>query len=600
MRIQPFRLLSWRLLTTSIFALVLITILACGTTSPGDSPASGGDTTPATAAPAAATSAPATAPPASDAGPAPTAEPTQAPAVMQAEDQGKYGGILTGQNSGSVAHWSIWHCGSGGTCMAPTTPMFNGLVQYDGETPETLDIRGDLATEWSISEDGSVYTFRLHNDARWWDGMPITSEDVVYSLDQMVRTDEPRPRSGQIRPYYERSETIDPGTVAVHLKFPSTAFLQYQATEFMKILPKHHVETGVDLKKEDNILGSGPFRFKSYKKDVSIEYEKNEDYFKEGYPYFDGLKYFIIVDSSTILAAYLSGQVMMSTFSNSNLNIREGEQLQERIGDRAKIYYHGPIAWVGFLMNTQREPFDDPRVRRAIHLALHRQEFIDIFGNGKYHMGGPFPPDQWFSLSSEELLQLPGYRETEAGEKHPDDIAEAKRLLAEAGYPDGLETSTLAANFVNFPEMAQLAADQLRRFVDIQIEVQPAEPTAGYARYEAGDWESGFHGNGFLIMDPDAIIGGSYLAAGTRNYSRWEPNEIGSLFDAQIRETDQTARRELVQQMSQYLRDTDSHVAITHWQLTVWVVDARIQNFHLPPTLFAHNMKEHLWCDPSC
>ena len=530
----------------------------------------------------------------------PTAIPEATEMAPLVADQGRYGGVITGQNSGAVAHWSVWQCGSGGTCMTHTAPMYNGLVQFDGTTPEPLDIRGDLAREWTLDDAGMRYTFYLHEDARWWDGMPVTAEDVVFSLNGMVREDAPRPRAGQIRPYYQGSRVIDPTTVEIQLNFPSSAFLQYLGTEFMKIMPKHHVETGVDMKKEENILGSGPFKLKLHKKDVSSEYEKNQDYFKEGLPYVDGLKYFFIVDSSTILAAYLSGQVMLTTFGNSNLNIREGEQLQRRIGDQAKIYYPGPVAWVGFMMNTNREPFDDPRVRQAVHLALHRQDFIDIFGNGKYHMGGPFPPDTWFSLSSDELSQLPGYRVTAEGEKHPDDIARAKELLAEAGYPDGFKASIMAANFVNFPEMAQLAADQLRRSVNIRLEVQPAEPTAGYARYEAGDWQAGFQGNGFLILDPDAIIGGSYLASGTRNYSDWEPSEIRRLFDQQIREPDQAKRREIVREMSDYLRNTDSHVAITHWQLVVHIVDSRIQNFNVPATLFLHEMKEHLWCDPAC
>ncbi len=579
-----------RLIVVISVIVSIIAVIACSSTAPADSTDSG------SAAPAA------TAVESSSGAesPAPTAAPASTDAAPVASDRGRQGGILTAQNAGSVAHWSVWQCGSGGTCMTPTSPMHNGLVQYNGETAEPLDIRGDLASEWSVDDAGTTYTFRLRDNANWWDGTPVSADDVVYSLDEMKRDDVPRPRSGQFRPYYDRSEAIDPKTVAVYLKFPSAAFLQYQATEFVKILPKHHVETGVDMKKEENILGSGPFKLKQYKKDISIEYERNEGYFKEGMPYFDGLKYFIIVDTSTIVAAYLSGQVMMTTFANSNLNVRDGEQLQERIADRATVHYPGPLGWAGFMMNTSREPFNDVRVRRAVHLAIHRQPFQEIFGNGRYPIGGPFPPDQWFSLSSEELLDLPGYRETADGAKHPDDIAEAKRLLAEAGYPDGLETTTLAANFLGFPEMAQLAADQLRRFVNIKTEVQPAEPTAGYARYESNDWHSGVHANGFLILDPDAIIGGSYLATGTRNYSDWEPPRIRELFEEQIKQPDQAKRRELVQQMSEYLRDTDSHVAITHWTLTVWVVDSRIQNFNLPSTFSAHNMKEHLWCDPAC
>jgi peptide/nickel transport system substrate-binding protein len=585
MQKKPFNFPASRVIAGILLMVLVAGLAACGSTAPADT---GDDQAPMQAATA----------PASEA--APTAIPSDAAAAPAADDQGRYGGIITAQNTGSVAHWSVWHCGSGGTCMAPTAPLYSGLVQYNGETADPLDIRGDLATEWGVSEDGTSYTFHLHETAKWWDGMPVTAEDVVFSLDEMVRDDVPRPRAGQFRPYYESSRVIDPKTVEVTLKFASAAFLQFQATEFVKIKPMHHFGNDLDMKKEENILGSGPFKLSEYKKDISIEYEKYEDYHMEGMPYVDGLQYFIIPDSSTTLAAYLSGQVMMTTHQNSNLNIREGEQLQQRLGDRATVHFPGPTNWVGLMMNTEREPFNDVRVRRAMHLVTHRQPFIDTFGNGRYYLGGPFPPDQWFSLSTEELSELPGYRETADGEKHPDDIAEAERLLTEAGYPDGFETTILAANFLGFPDHAQLSADQLRRYLNITAEVQPAEATAGYARYEGGDWEMGVHGNGFLILDPDAIIGGSYLATGTRNYSRWEPPRITELFNQQIRETDQTKRREIVQQMADYMRNEDSHVIIMHWSRLVFVVDNRIQNFNLPATFSSHNNKAHLWCDPAC
>ena len=218
MKIAKHRL-SPRLIVTIVAMLAIAAVMACGSTAPSDSTIPGGDTAPAAGASGEV---------------APTAIPDQADTPAQTADIGQYGGIITAQNAGSVAHWSVWHCGSGGTCMAPTAPMFNGLVQYNGETAEPLDIRGDLATEWDISDDGTMYTFRIHEDANWWDGVPVTSDDVVFSLDEMVRNDVPRPRAGQFRPYYEGSEAIEPKTVAVTLKFPSAAFLQFQATEFVK------------------------------------------------------------------------------------------------------------------------------------------------------------------------------------------------------------------------------------------------------------------------------------------------------------------------------------------------------------------------------
>ena len=212
--------------------------------------------------------------------PVPKAQPVSTHNQAKAKPAGKYGGTIPMQVSGNVAHWDIMKCGSGGTCMSPTSPIYNGLVHYNGETAEPLDIRGDLATGWTLSEDGMSYVFSLPEDARWHDGTPITADDVVYSLDEMVRDDVPRPRSGQIRPYYKSSKALNPHSVQVDLKFQASAFLPFLATEFMKMWPKHHAGTGVDMGMEQNILGSGPFKMVEHTKDVGYKYVKNEDYFK--------------------------------------------------------------------------------------------------------------------------------------------------------------------------------------------------------------------------------------------------------------------------------------------------------------------------------
>ena len=527
--------------------------------------------------------------------PVPKAKPVSANTQAKAIAAGKYGGNIPMQISGNVAHWDIMKCGSGGTCMSPTSPIYNGLVHYNGETSEPLDIRGDLAKSWTLSEDGMSYTFTLPTDARWHDGAPITSDDVVFSLDEMVRDDVPRPRSGQIRPYYKSSKAIDPYTVQVDLKFQASAFLPFLATEFMKMWPKHHAGTGIDMGLEKNILGSGPFKMVEHAKDVSYKYEKNEDYFKEGLPYFDGMEFFIINDSSRVLAAYKAQQTLMSVYLNSNMNVREGKQLAKAMEGKGTVYFAGPTLWHSLLINTEAEPFTDVRIRRALQLVLHRQAFNAIFGDGEYLLGSPFPPDQWFSSSTEDLLKLPGLRETADGEKHPDDIAEAQRLMAEAGYPDGFKTTILAGNFLSFPDMAQVAADQLKRWLKIEAVVQPEEPAAGYVRYEAGDWKLGFHGSGILVMDPDQIIGGSYLAKGTRNYSGWEPPKISELYATQQRETDLDVRRGMVLEMEDYLANQDSHLVITEWAMLIPYVDNRIKNYHIAAGFANHTNKEHLW-----
>jgi peptide/nickel transport system substrate-binding protein len=525
----------------------------------------------------------------------------EAPTTAQAMavPAGKYGGVMDLHVAGNVAHWNIMECGSGGTCMSPTSPFSNGLVHYNGETAEQLDIRGDLATGWTVSEGGTRYLFDLPEDARWHDGVQITSDDVVFSINEMLRSDAPRPRSGQIRPYVKSAEAIGPYQVQVDLNFASSAFLAFLATDFMKMWPMHHVGTEPDLqlnmRLEENILGSGPFKMVEHQKDVVYSWEKNEDYFKEGLPYFDGMNYYIINDSQSILGAYKAEQVLMTVYLNSNLNVREGQELQDHREGKGRVFFAGPTLWHGMLINTEKAPFDDVRVRRALNLILHRQAFNEIFGAGEYLIGSPLPPDQWFGRTSEEWESWPGLRQTDAGDKHPDDIAEAQRLMAEAGYEDGFETTILAANFLSFPDMAQVAANQMERWLGIEATVQPEEPAAGYVRYEAGDWSLGFHGNGILVMDPDQLVAGSYLSKATRNYSAWEPETIRDLYEAQLRETDTEKRRELVLEMGDYLANEDTHVAITTWAMLVPYVDNRIKNYNVASGFANHTNKEHLW-----
>ena len=602
----------WNPMTLLLGLLVmgLLFAVACGasataTAEPTQPPtatavaSSGGASAPtASAAPTRAPTAPAAA------RATPTPEPEEAmsaSAMAQAKGNpnGKYGGVIPMNVEGNVAHWNIMECGSGGTCMSPTAPFSNGLVHYNGETAEQLDIRGDLATGWKLDAGGTRYVFNLPENARWHDGAPITSADVVFSLNEMLRTDVPRPRSGQIKPYVKSVEALGPYEVQVDLNFPASAFLAFLATDFMKMWPKHWVgedpETQRNMRLEENILGSGPFKMVEHEKDVVYKWERNEDYFKEGLPYFDGMEYFIINDSSRILAAYKADQVLMTVYLNSNMNVREGQELAKSKEGEGQVFFAGPTLWHALLINTKTEPFDNVKVRRALNLILHRQAFNEIFGAGQYLIGSPLPPDQWFSRTTEEWLQTPGLRQTPEGDKHPEDIAEAQRLMDEAGYPDGFETTILAANFLSFPDMAQVAADQLERWLNIRAVVQPEEPAAGYVRYESGDWKLGFHGNGILIMDPDQLVAGSYLSKATRNYSAWEPPEIRDLYDRQQMETDIEKRRELVLELGDYLANVDNHIVITEWAMLIPYVDNRIKNYNIASGFANHTNKEHLW-----
>lgn len=534
--------------------------------------------------------------------PQPTATPLPSPTPVVVLAKGIRGGNPPLQMGWAVSNWSPHECDSSAFCLTPLAPMYNGLIEYDPETPDRSDIRGDLATGWTVSSDGLSYTFQLNENARWHDGTPVTAADVVFSLDSMVDPDEIRLRTGDIKPFYKSSEAMDDHTVRVDTKFTAAVFLPFLATEWMKIIPKHHVETGVDMALESNILGSGPFQLLEHDKDVSVEYIRNEDYFKEGRPYWDGMRYFVIINPGSAFAAFKAGQVLTHAHPTNGLSGSQNDQLAREQEGKGKGYFAGPTSIIWTTMNYLKEPFTDVRVRRAFALAAHRQPFVETFSRGRDRLGGAFPPGFWFSLSEEELAEQPGYRETRTGEKHPDDLAEANRLLAEAGFPNG-EGLSLTINtliFAELPDMAVLMADQLRRFLNIEITVNAMEGGVWFPKVMSGDFELDAAGYSHTIMDPHDILNGIYIGEGTQNWVGWSHPRIEEIFVAQARELDQAKRKALISEAETILLEEDNPHILLYWTMRGMYVDNRIWNFNPPVGLSDALKMEHLWCDPAC
>src|SRR5262249_16237504 len=154
------------------------------------------------------------------------------------------GGQATLLNYGYPEVWDPHLAGTLGA-LGSISPIYNQLVEFNPLKPS--EIIGDLAKSWDVSSDGMTYTFKLHDNVTWWDGKPLTAEDVVFSLNRMVEEGKPRPRVGLLRPSLKVAEVVDPYTVRVQLKLPSSSFLQFLAVDYMKIVPKHVVGAGVDI-----------------------------------------------------------------------------------------------------------------------------------------------------------------------------------------------------------------------------------------------------------------------------------------------------------------------------------------------------------------
>ena len=252
-------------------------------------------------------------------------EATKAPAAMAGPadhryyesvlDKGKYAGILIEGHLYETDRWSPWISCCNRSIYAARNP-FNLLVMRDPRDESQEKIIGDLATSWEWASDGNSVTFNLWEGATWTDGEPVTADGVMYSLDEMADLNKVRPRTRNIEPYYASSEAIDPLTVKVNTKFSNpAALLPFLTVDFMVIHPKHVLEPlGLDdpadhFNDPENVVGSGAFMYKTRELGTSFEIEKNPNYFKEGLPFLDGIKVFIIADKSCTITALTTGQV---------------------------------------------------------------------------------------------------------------------------------------------------------------------------------------------------------------------------------------------------------------------------------------------------
>ena len=585
--------LTGRILVAMGMIIALTALVACGATAPTESGApSEGATAPAQ--PAASTSGDS---------PAPTAVPAQASGSPETSDRGIYGGIVPMQDYAFPN--LVFHPHEFANQIKNISGIYNGLLEYDSETDDPYDITGDLAESWELQPDGVTYVFHLYENAMWHDGTPVTAEDVAYSMDSLVNTEANRPQTLIIAPYYSQgnSKAIDASTVEIRTTNPAPDFIPMLATDAFKMMSKAWGESGVDTSKWENGMGSGPFIPTELAKDVSLELERNPNYWKEGLPYIDGSIHYYIADKGTAIGAYRTGQVLMTNWPATNLSNAEVMELQESESDILDVYLIPNTGFRGTLINTTVEPFNDVRVRRAMHLAVNRSEFREIFGGGIAPIGTPFPPNSWFGRTEEEALQVPGIRTGPDGGKHPDDVAEAKRLLAEAGVPEGFEVTIMARTVAEFVDLAQLLADQLNRTLGWETTVQTIDSATGLTRYREQDYQIAAQGTAVLVGEPDPIIGKVFIPGGLWiQWSGWEvPEQFEDWFYAQSQELDRTRRAEILREMENYILSEDPGPLLAYyWNFFGAVVNKQIQNFHMPPSLWAQLKHERIWCDPAC
>jgi len=421
-----------------------------------------------------------------------------------------------------------------GRVIAVVGPCCNGLVRYDSLDPDKIVL--DLAESYEVSPDGLAYTFQLHKGLKFHDGRPCTSEDVKYTFD--VLRDPPK---GIVSMRANLLDPVDsiiaptPTTVRFLLKRKAPSFLANLANGWMVVLPKHILEKGPMT---DVIVGTGPFKLKEYKRGVSIELVRNPDYHLPNRPYLDGMKYFIIPDDNSAFAYFRTGQLDEMSPNLATINDRIKE-----LGDKVYVLSGISTSSNAINFNAQAKPYDDIRVRKAVCLAMNRQEAMDTVMRGQgLATAGLAMPGKW-ALPKAQLEKIPGY-----GPYKESNIAEAKALLAAAGFPNGFKETLLVQRIPVYEANAIYVKDRLLKIgIDATLDFQESAMYLDTMKRRAFKIEIG--GAPFLLNDPDSMYTNSAKCDGTLNYSRLCDRRIDELVDLQSQELDEKKRIALVHEL---------------------------------------------------
>jgi peptide/nickel transport system substrate-binding protein len=448
--------------------------------------------------------------------------------------------------------------------------VYSKLVRHKvgGDVPAgTFILEPDLAERWEALDD-TTYVFHLRKGVRWHNKPPVNgrqlvAEDVKFTYDRFLT------EKGNTNRYLldavDRVEVVDRYTVKFLLKEPYAWLLSVLAYPMSTwIIAPEVVQQFGDLKRPETAIGTGPFLLERYEPNVKTVLKRNPDYFRDGQPYVDGVEWLVIPDESTGLAMYRTGQLDCGPGINWAVRQQDLEALKKT---------HPHLRYQDFLsqtasvvtMRTDMPPFNDVRVRRAISHAIDRQALVEaVWGRGAPTSAVARGLAEW-TLPIDQLG---------AGAKYYEyDPKEARRLLAEAGYPKGFKTQLTVTSGLGRDRVdeAQLVQRYLKE-VGIDAELKIQEYGAYVATTVQGKFEGLVDGPSGVTWEPDGRLYRAYASDSSRSMGHVNDPTLTAMLKEQRRTKDLEARKQLIFDIQRYVAEQqyyiylNSNTITTSWQ----------------------------------
>jgi peptide/nickel transport system substrate-binding protein len=421
--------------------------------------------------------------------------------------------------------------------------------------PGTFPLEPDLAERWDELDD-TTYVFHLRQGVKWHNKPPVNgrelvAEDIKFTYDRFLT------EKGNANRYMldtvDRIEVVDRYTVKFLLKEPYVWFVNALAYPWSTwVIAPEVVQQFGDLKKPETAIGTGPFVLEGYERNVKAVFKRHPEYFRPGQPYVDGVEWLVIDDESTGLAMYRTGQVDLGPTGVWGVRQQDLEALKQ---SHPHLIYRDFLATTpgAIYMRVDMAPFSDVRVRRAISHAIDRQGLIEaVWGRGEPTAAVGRGLVEW-ALPVDQLG---------AGAKYYQyDPKEARRLLADAGFPKGFKTQlTVSGGFGrDLVDDAQLVQRYLKD-VGIDTELKIQEHGAYMATTTQGKFEGLVRGPFGIAWEPDAPLYRSYAADSSWNAAHLNDPKITAMLKEQRRTKDLEARRKIIHDIQRYAAEQQYYV----------------------------------------
>ena len=443
----------------------------------------------------------------------------------------------------------------------PFMPVFNNLVMFDQSRLESgIDtIVPDLAKSWTWDATKTKLTFKLEEGVAWHDGKPFSAADVKCTFDLvsgLKKSDDFRKNPRKVW-YHNVQEITASGTAEVtfHLKTPQPSFIALLASGYSPIYPCHVSLRDMRTKP----VGTGPFKLMEFKRNEVIRLARNGAYWKKGKPHLEGIEYRIIDNRSTRLLAFLAKELDMTFVSDVTV-----AGLKDVIAKapEAVCQFVPSNNTINMIVNSGAAPFDNPKVRKAMALAIDRKAFNTILAEGKSSIGLvmlPGPEGKW-AMPAAEMATIPGY-----GNDTAKNQAEARRIMEEIGYTaeKPLKVKVSTRNIPLYRDPAVIFIDQMKK-IHIEGELDTVDSTIWHAKVQRKDYAIGLNTTGVGVDDPDVNLVENYTCKSDRNYTGYCNEEVDKLIFAQSRETDVAKRKKLLWQAERLIAEEVARPIILH------------------------------------